>query len=299
MYQYEFSHMLLSHSLSLSHTHTYRHTHTHTPFAYDYTVCFCLSNFGPFSTESPIPPFFFLSSFFVIVYRPHDALCQKGSKGRRPAPMPIFPADENRNSMEPWQSLACLCSPRCKFGYASSRVCLPQRRIGVGERRRIFSHRGFAFYPPLLFPVQRVQSSGIDEWKIATRLRGSLKRNEYQSRWTTCLGDYLRIKRARNFNENVATNGGGFAQRFSIKRKITNESMQITIRIYNGHAKCFIITLVNFFLTSRVCRVSDAYVALYAQETNKRSRIMELFSAYLLRYISPSRLASDSTNRMV
>ena len=93
MYQYEFSHMLLSHShsLSLSHTHTHIQTHTHTPFAYDYTVCFCLSNFGPFSTESPIPPFFFLSSFFVIVYRPHDALCQKGSKGRRPAPMPIFP----------------------------------------------------------------------------------------------------------------------------------------------------------------------------------------------------------------
>ena len=287
-------------TLSLSHTHTHIQTHTHTHPLPTTTLFVSACRTLDLSPPSRLSLLFFSSPPSLSSYiGPMTLFARRALKGEDPHRCQYSPADENRNSMEPWQSLACLCSPRCKFGYASSRVCLPQRRIGVGERRRIFSHRGFAFYPPLLFPVQRVQSSGIDEWKIATRLRGSLKRNEYQSRWTTCLADYLRIKRARNFNENVATNGGGFAQRFSIKRKITNESMQITIRIYNGHAKCFIITLVNFFLTSRVCRVSDAYVALYAQETNKRSRIMELFSAYLLRYISPSRLASDSTNRMV
>lgn len=117
MYQYEFSHMLLSLSLS--------HTHRHTPFAYDYTVCFCLSNFGPFSTESPIPPLFFSPPSLSSYIGPMTLFARRALKGEDPYRCQYSPADENRNSMEPWQSLASLCSPRCKFGYASSRVCLP------------------------------------------------------------------------------------------------------------------------------------------------------------------------------
>lgn len=56
-------------------------------FARKYFVSVCRTwNFRP--DWSPFPLFFsLLLSFFVVMYEPPDALCQKGSKGKRPSPL--------------------------------------------------------------------------------------------------------------------------------------------------------------------------------------------------------------------
>lgn len=122
------------------------------------TVCFRPSNCWTFPTCRVLPflffpPFLPLPIPFVIVYRPHDALCQKGSKGRRrSAPMPIFPRrwkqklNANRGNL-----LAIPLQMQIRICVCSS-VCLPRRQIGVAQRRKIFfPSRKSRFTPPSTF----------------------------------------------------------------------------------------------------------------------------------------------------
>ena len=106
---------------------------------------------------------FFLRFFFVVVYIGPATLFARrtleGEESRTDANIP--PDDENRNSMEPWQSLASLC--RCKFGYASSRESLSPATTDRCRRasKNIFASRGESrFHSPLAraFPLPISQS---------------------------------------------------------------------------------------------------------------------------------------------
>lgn len=102
-------------------------------------------------------PFFFSFSFlppptpsipFVIVYRTHDALCQKGSKGGRrfDANIPLPPPMKTETQ---WKPTVAIFLARHPFAHANSDTRPPRRRIGVVEK--YFSIAEIAFYSSSTF----------------------------------------------------------------------------------------------------------------------------------------------------
>lgn len=139
-------------------------------------------------------PFFFSFSFlppptpsipFVIVYRTHDALCQKGSKGGRrfDANIPLPPPMKTETQ---WKPTVAIFLARHPFAHANSDTRLPRRRIGVVEK--YFPIAEIAFYSSSTFANRNTcvcmcicisRSFMDDESKLRFGKESTLEGNEY------------------------------------------------------------------------------------------------------------------------